>query len=175
VLANRVSANVFYADGPGHAWVSTDGGLTFIPVGGGFGARIAADQHPRARLAIAPDRNDELWWVSPANGLAVGDATGRLLDVPVDITAADSLGFGRAAPGTEHATMYVAGKRGNVRGLFRSVDHGAHWQRINDDAHQFGAMGHVTGDPRVFGRVYFATGGRGIFYGEPKPVMDQSR
>jgi len=174
VLANRISANVFYADGPGHAWVSTDGGLTFAPVGGSFGARIAADQHPRAHLAVAPDRSDELWWVSPAKGLAVGDATGQRLDVPADITAADSMGFGRAAPDAERATMYLAGKRGSVRGLFRSTDHGAHWQRINDDAHQFGAVGHVTGDPRIFGRVYFATGGRGIFYGEPKPITDRS-
>ena len=42
------------------------------------------------------------------------------------------------------------------------------WQRINDDAHQYGEVGYVTGDPRVFGRVYFATGGRGIFRGDPK-------
>ena len=26
---------------------------------------------------------------------------------------------------------------------------------------------HVTGDPRIYGRVYFATGGRGVLYGEP--------
>ena len=28
----------------------------------------------------------------------------------------------------------------------------------------------LTGDPRVHGRVYFATGGRGIVYGEIRPV-----
>ncbi|HEY4145065.1 cellulase [Pinirhizobacter sp.] len=174
VLANRISANVFYADGAGKAWASTDGAITFVPVAGSFGARIAADRHPHAHLAIPPDRNDELWWVSPATGLVMGDAAGHLLDTPTDIAVADSLGFGRAAPGMAYATMYLAGKQGSVRGLFRSVDHGAHWQRINDDAHQFGAMGHVTGDPRVFGRVYFATGGRGIFYGDPKPAKGKS-
>lgn len=174
VLANRLSAHVFYADGEAKAWASTDGGLTFIPLGGSFGARVAADPHPRSHLVIPPDSRDELWWVSPAAGLAMGDAAGRLLAMPSDITAADSLGFGRAAPGAERTAMYLAGKRGPVRGLFRSVDHGLHWQRINDDAHQFGAMGHVTGDPRMFGRVYFATGGRGIFYGEPKPATNGS-
>ena len=44
----------------------------------------------------------------------------------------------------------------------------ANWQRINDDAHQWGWTGEtVTGDPRVYGRVYLATNGRGIQYGEP--------
>ena len=44
----------------------------------------------------------------------------------------------------------------------------AQWQRINDDAHRFGRPYSVTGDPRIAGRVYFATGGRGIFYGDPR-------
>jgi hypothetical protein len=26
----------------------------------------------------------------------------------------------------------------------------------------------MTGDPRIFGRFYFGTGGRGILYGEPQ-------
>jgi hypothetical protein len=52
--------------------------------------------------------------------------------------------------------------------LFRSVDAGETWVRINDDSHQFGWINHVTGDPRVYGRVYFATGGRGIIYGDPE-------
>ena len=27
---------------------------------------------------------------------------------------------------------------------------------------------HITGDPRLYGRVYFAAQGRGIIYGDPK-------
>jgi hypothetical protein len=38
--------------------------------------------------------------------------------------------------------------------------------RINDDQHQYGSIGSVTGDPRIYGRVYFATGGRGVIYGD---------
>jgi hypothetical protein len=43
---------------------------------------------------------------------------------------------------------------------------GASWVRINDDAHQFGMLGTISGDPRIYGRVYVGTQGRGIVYGD---------
>jgi hypothetical protein len=64
----------------------------------------------------------------------------------------------------------VAGRYGRQQGLFRSLDGGSHWQRINDDAHQYGGPGDgrfIVGDMNVFGRVYMSTAGRGIVYGEP--------
>lgn len=51
---------------------------------------------------------------------------------------------------------------------FRSADEGTSWVRINDDQHQYGWIGQtITGDPRVFGRVYLGTNGRGILRGDP--------
>jgi hypothetical protein len=45
--------------------------------------------------------------------------------------------------------------------------------RINDDQHQYGSTNAaITGDPRVFGRVYVSTNGRGIIYGEPSGVSN---
>jgi hypothetical protein len=39
--------------------------------------------------------------------------------------------------------------------------------RINDNLHQYGSTtAAITGDPRVYGRVYFSTNGRGIIYGD---------
>src|SRR5262249_28309780 len=44
---------------------------------------------------------------------------------------------------------------------------GGTWVRINDDQHQWGtANAAIAGDPRVYGRVYIATNGRGIIYGD---------
>ena len=41
------------------------------------------------------------------------------------------------------------------------------WVRINDDQHQWGLLLHITGDPRLYGRVYVGTHGRGIVHGDP--------
>ena len=38
---------------------------------------------------------------------------------------------------------------------------------INDKNQQYGNMYAVTGDPRIYGRVYAGTNGRGIFYADP--------
>ncbi|WP_217577107.1 hypothetical protein, partial [Streptomyces sp. GbtcB7] len=66
-----------------------------------------------------------------------------------------------------YQTLYTSAKDGGVRGIFRPADQGASWTRINDDAHQWGwAGGAITGDPRIYGRVYIASNGRGIIYGD---------
>jgi hypothetical protein len=53
--------------------------------------------------------------------------------------------------------------------VWRSEDGGASWLRINDDAHRWGRRFRaISGDPRVYGRVYIATDGRGLLYGDPK-------
>jgi hypothetical protein len=67
--------------------------------------------------------------------------------------------------------LFLTGKIESVQGLFRSDDAGTSWVRINDEQHQFGSISHVTGDPRIYGRVYFATGGRGILCGDPAPAQ----
>ncbi|GJF25122.1 hypothetical protein SHO565_56860 [Streptomyces sp. HO565] len=59
--------------------------------------------------------------------------------------------------------------RSDDRGTtWQRTDESKSWTRINDDRHQWGWTGEtITGDPRVHGRVYLATNGRGIQYGEP--------
>lgn len=52
--------------------------------------------------------------------------------------------------------------------MYRSDDGARSWVRINDDRHQWGWIGAtIAADPRIHGRVYIATNGRGIQYGEP--------
>ena len=73
--------------------------------------------------------------------------------------------------------IYLVGKVEGVRGVFRYDRGPARWTRINDDAHQYGWIGQViTGDPRIPGRVYLGTNGRGILFADPiKPRWDRRR
>ena len=61
----------------------------------------------------------------------------------------------------------VIGKVEGVYGFYRSDDEAATWMRINDDAHQFASINAITGDPRVYGRVYLGSASRGVIFGEP--------
>lgn len=67
---------------------------------------------------------------------------------------ASGLGFGKAKPGTGYQALYLIGTVKNVTGVFRSTGKGATWVRVNDKAHQRGAIGGVgvsTGDPDTYG------------------------
>jgi hypothetical protein len=63
--------------------------------------------------------------------------------------------------------LHLGDGRGRLR-IFRSDNQGQDWTRINDDQHQFGWIHSLIGDPRVFGRVYVGTEGRGVQYGQPR-------
>ena len=76
------------------------------------------------------------------------------------------LGKGRRK---EEAGIYVVAGQGAGTRLLRSLDGGSSWRRIDDPAHRWGyRLRFITGDPRRLGRVYIATDGRGIIYGDPR-------
>ena len=62
--------------------------------------------------------------------------------------------------------MYTMATINGVRGVFRTDDGATNWVRINDDDHQWGLVLYVIGDPRIYGRVYVGTHGRGTLYGD---------
>ena len=73
--------------------------------------------------------------------------------------------MGKPGPGRVYPALYLAGQVGEKEGFYRSDDIGQTWVRLNDDAHQFGFVNVIKGDPRVYGRVYLGTSGRGVIYG----------
>jgi photosystem II stability/assembly factor-like uncharacterized protein len=162
VEADRVDPRRFYAfDGTSARLLrSVDGGRTFRPVGGGL-------VHGEGQLRPVPGRAGNLWLAGWEGGLLRSTDGGRSFQPVPGVGAAEAVGFGKAALGRDHPAVFVVGRIGGVRGVFRSDDVGESWVRVNDDDHQYGKALVVTGDPRRYGRVYLGTNGRGIVVADP--------
>jgi photosystem II stability/assembly factor-like uncharacterized protein len=170
VVADPVNPAQFYACDAraGQILVSTNGAASFTPTAavfppvenaGGWGGSGTA-------LSAMPGVEGDLWLAFRANGLYHSTNAGATFTKLETVQESYSLGFGKAAPGRKYPALYLAGKAGNLQALFRSDNAGESWVRINDDQHQYGGINHLTGDPRIYGRVYFGTGGRGVIYGD---------
>jgi len=175
VVADAVNPMRFYAfdSFAGKLLVSTNGAMSFattsavFPATEGFAGRFSFNKTVSGTLATVPGLEGDLWLCFQNQGLYHSTNGGLSFIKSKPVQEAYSLGLGKAAPGRSYPTVFLAGKIGQCPGLFRSNDAGENWVRINDDQHQFGSIRHVAGDPRIYGRVYFATGGRGIIYGDP--------
>ncbi|MER5306277.1 cellulose binding domain-containing protein [Streptomyces sp. NPDC002773] len=171
VESDRVDPRTFYGFAAGAFHASTDGGLTFTTKATGLPAK------GNVRFKAVPGNKGDIWLAGGAPDSAYGlwhsTDGGATFTRIAGVEQADTIGFGKAAPGATYPTLYTSAKIGGVRGVFRSTDAGASWVRINDDAHQWGWTGAaITGDPRVYGRVYVSTNGRGILYGDTAETGD---
>jgi photosystem II stability/assembly factor-like uncharacterized protein len=169
VIADTVNSLRFYSFDArsGKILASTNGATSFFETGAALAETIGGEFRGNSTLSATPGMEGDLWLTLSDRGLyhlTNGGASFVKLDAVKDARA---FGFGKPAEGKTFPAFYLVGKIENVTGLFRSADLGASWVRINDDQHQFGVIHHLTGDPRIFGRVYLATSGRGIIYGNP--------
>ncbi|MFF3320565.1 1,4-beta-glucanase [Streptomyces sp. NPDC003035] len=163
-VADPADPTLFYAydTDTGNVYVSTDSGVSFT-----VGATGLPAGDTQFRIAAAPGRRGHLWLSAKWNGLYRSTDAGRTFTEVTSCWASYALGFGRAAEPGGYPAIYQTGATADVVGVYRSDDEGASWTRINDDAHQWGWTGEViTGDPRLYGRVYLGTNGRGVQYGD---------
>jgi hypothetical protein len=149
----------------GEVFKSEDGGANFSVTVNDLHAVPEYDLH-YASIKAVPDREGEIWVTTKAELVRSSDS-GKSFSKISGIQEAHGVGFGKAAPGQNFPAIYFSGKISDQYGFFRSDDGGKTFIRINDDLHQYGGATVLTGDPRVYGRVYVAPGGRGIIYGEP--------
>jgi len=166
--ADRVNPSKFYvldARG-GQAYASTDGGAHFTASPSGL-PNLADYQFSSASAQAVPGIEGDVW-LTTGKELNHSTDSGKSYETIASVSEANGLGFGKPADGKKYPALYLIGKVADVTGFFRSDDVGVTWVRINDDRHQFGFCNIIVGDPRVYGRAYVGTGGRGIVYGEPK-------
>ncbi|MFC6594976.1 cellulose binding domain-containing protein [Kitasatospora paranensis] len=170
VQADRVDAKKFYGYAAGAFYVSTDAGATF--------AKTAATGLPAkgpVRFKALTTTEGDVWLAGGSDdatyGLWHSTDSGASFTRLANVDKADTIGFGKAATGSSYPALYTSAQIGGVRGIYRSDNAGATWVRINDDNHQWGWTGAaITGDPRVYGRVYVSTNGRGVIVGDTSVV-----
>nr|WP_197071513.1 cellulose binding domain-containing protein [Massilia sp. JS1662] len=162
-VADRINPARFYVydTSTGKLLASTDAGVSFsvkatLPAGG------------NTLVRATPGIEGDLWACLGSKGLSHSTDGGATFTSVGGINSCGSFGLGKEAPGASYPTLYMWGTVGLSRGLLRSTDMGAHWDRVNDDAHQYGGAlsGWVTGDMNTYGTVYMSTNGRGIAYGK---------
>ena len=161
--ADRVDARLLYLwDGRSRQLlVSTDGGTSF--------ERSAARDLPGFHeIRAVPGMRGHLWASAGNNGFYRSTDSGASFTKIATPRAVHRFDFGKPARGSQHPTVFIWGAIGETVGFFRSDDSGTNWVRINDDKHQFGYINAIAGDPRVFGRVFLGTSGRGVVVGQPR-------
>jgi hypothetical protein len=157
VESDRVEPRTFYGYADGRFHRSTDGGATFTA-----GATV-----PARNFHAVPGHAGDVW-LAGETGLHRSTDGGDTFTALPGVTDAMNVAFGKAAPGASYPAVFLVGTVDGVDGVFRSDDVGGAWVRINDDAHRYGNSGDaLAGDPRVHGRVYLGTNGRGILYADP--------
>lgn len=179
VMSDRVNANIFYGfsenkNGAGF-YVSLDKGKTFhqIKAPEGFPevdlSGIDSEQHYEIRVETG--KEGVIWMAMQQYGLwrITYDSMNNVFSGNRVSEAGDfikRIGLGMPIEGSEIKTLFTSGTIKGEYGFYRSQDGGVTWIRINDDKNQYGDIRSITGDPRVFGRIYVATGTKGLVYGD---------
>ncbi len=171
VASDRVDASAFYGFAEGTFYVSHDGGASFA-------ATVSSDLPSSGEIHAVPGHAGHVWLAGGSQisgGSSESDIDGLWysIDGGDTFTKVDSVdscaafGFGMPAPGADFPTVFISALIDGTPGIYRSDDYGATWVEISDPSHQFATIQCITGDPRLYGRVYFGTNGLGIFYGDP--------
>lgn len=173
VVADREDARYWYAMDFDKrvVFASEDGAASFVALPTqGLPEDLREDEpkHPERSwpLLATPGKTRDLWFLS-RSGLFHSTDGGKTFEVVKSTVNITALAFGKAAEGRDSPALYAIGTRGELRAIWRSDDAGKTWLRVNDAAHEYGRRFRtISGDPRIYGRVYVGTDGRGIVYGD---------
>lgn len=170
-VADPVNSTIFYAynTSTGKMWMSLNGGTSFFESG-------LVGQWGSNHVVTVPGYEGSIWAALYWNGLKRSFDHGATFTKIATVTSCDAVGVGKVAPGATYPTIFIWGVVNGVEGLYFSTDECKTWNRMNDDAHEWGGVvGHfVVGDVNELGRVYLNTAGRGIIYVKPDYLLSST-
>ncbi len=175
VISDGLNPKTFYAMDlfGGKLYLSTDGAASFteqplvLPGGLPQRGRWRGDwRGGQDRLYAAPGWEGDLW-LAAFEGLFHSVDAGKTFQKIESVKQICAFGFGKAKAGHDYPAIYLVGIVNQQYGIYRSDDTAQNWLCINNSQHQWGLILQITGDPKLFGRVYVGTHGRGILYGQP--------
>jgi hypothetical protein len=188
IVADPVNPSVFYVmNSMGTLYKSTDAGKNFVKQEARLQNESAGQYYNGSNyIRTVPGREGHVWvpmdqaqvWLPKGfseNGLAFTEDGGKTWNRCEGAKVAIAVGIGKAKEGADYETLFIwgAAKEGDPIGIYRSTDKCKTFERVNDDAHQFGGPGNgnfVQGDMNTFGVVYMSTVGRGLIVGAPEGV-----
>jgi hypothetical protein len=169
-VADRVDSSAFYVFDPADQilYFSNDGATSFTGISLNLPG-ISSYTIPQPEVKAVFGQQGHLWLANHDNGLFHSTDGGQSWFEINNVNSAYKVTTGKAAPGKSYPAIYIWGIVNSIEGLFRSDDQGVNWVRINDEETEW-ARNHtdLTGDPRIYGRIYIGLGGRGIVYGDIK-------
>ncbi len=168
VYAYDHGGNWWYPANTGKFYRSTDGGHTFTAVSQTWNP----NGNGSTDLAVNPFVEGDVWladannlWHSVDSGITWTKLT-AMATVGVEYTnvhGAMKVALGAPAPGASYsAALYLVGTINGKDAVYRSIDMGANWVRIDDDAHRYGGVSRIGADTSIYGRVFMS--GRGLDY-----------
>jgi photosystem II stability/assembly factor-like uncharacterized protein len=171
IAADPINPSRFYAfdAANGKLLTSTNRAESFEPTAASLPPTPGNFGRSGGVLAVTTGMEGDLWVGSRNGGLYHSTDGGASFTKLENVGGADALGFGKAAPGKTFPAIYLLGSINRLHARYRSDDGGQTWVRIDDDQHQYANANIplIIGDPRIYGRAYFTTGGRGVIYGDP--------
>lgn len=172
-VADLVNPSIFYVydSSTGKLMISSNGGISFTSSGtlGGGGSN---------HIRTVPSFEGHIWAAMNGGGLIRSINYGASFTKLNNLTSCSAVGLGKNINGSTYPALYVWGTYAGVEGLYFSTDEGASWNRLNDDAHEWGGPANgqfVVGDFNVLGRAFMSTAGRGIVYASADFMLGASK
>jgi hypothetical protein len=168
LAADRVNGKFYMAYfGPNHSiYASTDGGVTFKPVG-----TVNAGTYNiyRAQL-IAGLKADHLWLADDGVDTPDGGGLWRSTDgggtwTRIEgLTKVSQVTPGKGKSGDDYS-IFINAKKDGVKKVYRSDDFGKSWNAL-PDVPTITSIECMTGDRQQHGRVFIGMAGRGVYQGQ---------